>query len=572
MLKPMTPRDPNRRHALKSGLGALLAMSAFERISSAHSNFANFRAPPLPPAPPRFNLDPVLRLHSLGASEVIGGVPFAPTWFGDRFGSNTLPFHSCENCAEYPPPEESIDVAIIGGGLSGLALAHQLRHRDTVLFELRPRLGGNAMGESLQAQSWSHASAYFMQDDPGTPLQDLYDELHLPQQWRQDNGNFSFAYDGAITEDLLGADASPKHRASLAAYQAAVKQLAFGEYPDIPFDGKPSPLILELDSRSFRDDLLLRCGELPPRLQYLLQAYCASSLGVGTDELSAAAAWNFVAAEEFGRNVLPAGNAGLARALWQHARVQGNGAHGARFRSHATVGAVELTDGGALVYWRDGQGKRRTTFARQVAFANAKHIVRHMLPWLEEADAAKREAMQLVPTMPYVVANIVLNAPLGHDFYDLYLNGSSAFPADANAFEAARIITDAVNGGFAVHPTNKGVLTVYWPLPWHTARFTIVQESDWRESAIRAAPQIQELLALLRVDVGSVEQVRLARWGHAMPFAQPGTYSAGLPHELRRPLNDRLWFVNQDNWLLPAVETALTEALWAAPQIDSALS
>ncbi len=547
-------------------------MGAFNGKVNASAFLAREHPSMIPPSPPRFRIDPVLRLHSLGTSEVIGGLPFAPTWLGDAFGSGTLPFHSCEHCAEYPAVEERIDVAIIGGGLSGLALAHQLRHRNTVLFELRPRLGGNAMGESFRAQSWSHASAYFMQDDPGTPLQDLYEELRLPALWRQDNGEFAFEYDGAVTESLLGRDASPKDRAALAAYQAAVKEFAFGEYPEIPFDGRPSTQILELDSRTFREDLLLRCGELPPRLQYLLQAYCASSLGVGTDELSAAAGWNFVAAEEFGRNVLPAGNAGLARALWQHARTNGNGGQGAHFRAQATVGAVELTPGGALVYWRDGEGKRKTTFARQVAFANAKHIVRHMLPWLEEADPAKREAMQLVPTVPYLVANVVLDAPLGHDFYDLYLNGSTVFPTDANEFETARIITDAVNGGFALHPNNKGVLTVYWPLPWHTARFTIVQESDWRASAIRAAPQLQAMLALLQVDPASVAQVRLARWGHAMPFAQPGTYSSGLPDELRRPLGDRLWFVNQDNWLLPAVETALTEALWAAPQIDAALS
>ncbi|MSR40540.1 MAG: hypothetical protein EXS10_01360 [Phycisphaerales bacterium] len=572
MLFRMNPHDPDRRHALKTGLGALLAMGAFNRLSNA--SFAprgNF-FPPLPPSLPRQRLDPVLRLETLGISETIEGLPFAPTWFADSFANGNLPFHACESCVEYPPAAESIDVAIIGGGLSGLALAHQLRHRNTVLFELRTRLGGNAMGESFNAQSWSLASAYFMQDDKGAPLQNLYEELGLPSLWRQDNGSFSFEYDGAITEELLGRDPNPKHRAALAAYQAAVKQFAFNDYPDIPFEGAPSELILELDSRSFRDDLLLRCGELPPRLQYLLQAYCTSSLGVGTDELSAAAAWNFVAAEEFGRNVLPAGNAGLARALWQQARVQPNGMKGAQFRAGATVGEVQLTDGGALVFWRDAEGKRHTTFARQVAFANAKHIVRHMLPWLDAADPAKREAMQLVPTVPYLVANVVLNAPLGHDFYDLYLNGSAAFPQDANTFESTRIITDAVNGGFAVDPTHNGVLSIYWPLPWHTARFTIVHEEDWRNYAARAAPQLKTMLALLKVAPEAVAQIRISRWGHAMPFAQPGAYSSGLPNELRRPLNDRLWFVNQDNWLLPAVETALTEALWAAPQIDSALA
>ncbi len=568
MLKSMHPCDPTRRCALKSGLGALLAMGALPQFVQA--GFAR-AIPFIPPQPPRLRLDPVLRLTTLGPSESIGGLPFAPHWFADSFANGNLPFHSCESCAEFPPVHESIDVAIIGGGLSGLAVAHQLRHRNTVLFELRTRLGGNAMGESIDGQRWSQASAYFMQDDEGTPLSNLYDELGLPAHWRQDNGAFSFEYDGAITANLLGRNADPEALASLAAYQKAVQRFSTDEYPDIPFDGAPTPLMLELDSRTFREDLALRCGTLPARLSYLLQAYCASSLGVGTDELSAAAGWNFVAAEEFGRNVLPAGNAGLAQALWKKARAHGNSGHGAEFRVEATVGEVELVDGGALVYWRDAEQKLRTTFARQVVFANAKHIARHMLPWLEAVDPAKFEAMHRVPTLPYLVANVILNQPLAHDFYDLYLNGSASFPSDANAFEAERIITDAVNGGFALDPSQPGVLTIYWPLPWHTARFTIVQDEDWRAYATRAAPQLHAMLALLGITPASVQQVRIARWGHAMPFARPGTYSSGLPNELRRPLGERLWFVNQDNWLLPAVETALSEALWAAPQIDSAL-
>lgn len=46
-----------------------------------------------------------------------------------------------------PTPTDIHDVAIIGGGLAGLALAHSLqaRHLDWVLFEARPRLGGRIL-------------------------------------------------------------------------------------------------------------------------------------------------------------------------------------------------------------------------------------------------------------------------------------------------------------------------------------------------------------------------------------------------------------------------------------------
>ena len=453
---------------------------------------------PIPPSPPRLLSDPVIRLASLGESELVGGVPFAKRWFGDTFEGNAIPFHGCENCDDFPPPSESVDVAIVGGGLSGLATAYQLRDRNTVLFELRPRMGGNAMGEAYGDQSWSLASAYFMQAKRGGPLATLYDELGLPAQWRQDSGGFSFEYDGVVGSDLLGPDPSPADKRALAAYREAVLRFAGRDYPEIPFEGRANAIITELDGRSFRGDLELRCGTLPPRLAYLLQAYCYSSLGVGFDELSAAAGWNFVAAEEFGRNVLPTGNAGLAQALWNQARAR------VRMRAGCTV------------------------------------------------------------------ANVVLSRPLARDFYDLYLGGGRAFPMDDNAFEQHRVITDAVNAGFATSPST-GAITLYWPLPWHTARFSIVNEEDWRTYAELAAPQILAKLGHFGLAPRDVTQVRLSRWGHAMPFAGPGTISSGLPQELRRPIGDRLWFANQDNWLLPAVETCLTEAMWVSAAVQSAL-
>lgn len=554
----MGQEHPSRRQVLLQGLGALSAMVALGRRAHAAPNL------PIPPSPPRLLSDPVIRLASLGESELVGGVPFAKRWFGDTFEGNAIPFHGCENCDDFPPPSESVDVAIVGGGLSGLATAYQLRDRNTVLFELRPRMGGNAMGEAYGDQSWSLASAYFMQAKRGGPLATLYDELGLPAQWRQDSGGFSFEYDGVVGSDLLGPDPSPADKRALAAYREAVLRFAGRDYPEIPFEGRANAIITELDGRSFRGDLELRCGTLPPRLAYLLQAYCYSSLGVGFDELSAAAGWNFVAAEEFGRNVLPTGNAGLAQALWNQARAR------VRMRAGCTVAEVRLVDGGSHVFWRMSDATRRTTFARHVVMANSKHIARHVLPWLGAVDEPKLEAMHRVPTVAYIVANVVLSRPLARDFYDLYLGGGRAFPMDDNAFEQHRVITDAVNAGFATSPST-GAITLYWPLPWHTARFSIVNEEDWRTYAELAAPQILAKLGHFGLAPRDVTQVRLSRWGHAMPFAGPGAISSGLPQELRRPIGDRLWFANQDNWLLPAVETCLTEAMWVSAAVQSAL-
>jgi len=63
----------------------------------------------------------------------------------------------------------------------------------------------------------------------------------------------------------------------------------------------------------------------------------------------------------------------------------------------------------------------------------------------------------------------------------------------------------------------------------------------------------------------------MARWGHSMPIARPRFLVDGVPAELRRPYRGSVFFVNQDNWALPAFETCLLEAQAIAPRIVAGL-
>ncbi len=56
-----------------------------------------------------------------------------------------------------------------------------------------------------------------------------------------------------------------------------------------------------------------------------------------------------------------------------------------------------------------------------------------------------------------------------------------------------------------------------------------------------------------------------------MPLAAVGLLADGVPEKLRQPFQGRVFFVEQDNWALPAIETALGEAAHFAPQIRAAL-
>lgn len=522
-------------------------------------------SPPSGPGLPLCDSDP-LRAITLGPSSVIGGVPFAPTWHGDSFAGGSLPFHQCESCSDPASPDEFVDVAVVGGGLSGLASAWLLRDRKPVLFDLRPRFGGNAMGESWEGIPHSMGSAYFIVPDRGSRLESMYQSLGFLRDARIDQGPFTFEWRGQISQDPCLQGCDPEQAAAVEAYRSLVQHFAFEAYPDIPLPEQDG-WIRDLDRISLKAFLDAKVGpNLPLSYAAAIQAYCFSSFGVGWDELSAAAGWNFIAAEEFGRIVLPGGNVGLARAMWSQLRdleQLGPCAGGNLLRAGCTVERIRLlASGGVEVRWREPGGKQRTMHAKHVILANAKHIGAFLIEELATLDEAKADAIQQIATVPYLVANVLLDRPLPTDIYDLFLLHDRRFPMSGSAFEQDRRIVDAVDGSFGLRPPSRrrDVLTLYWPLPWHTARFTIVGTDDWLTYAEIGASQVRRAVETLGLSVDDIAQVRLVRWGHAMPFAQPGQIADGIAETVRRPIAERIWFVNQDNWMLPAVETCLEEA------------
>ena len=205
--------------------------------------------------------------------------------------------------------------------------------------------------------------------------------------------------------------------------------------------------------------------------------------------------------------------------------------------------------------------------------ACSKHIAKYVLHGLDELDPEKLNAMSSVHTSAYVVANVLLDAPVEADFYDVFLLGDGDFPMDEGAVRLRSRVVDMLDGAYT-RPASarRNVLTLYWPLPWPSARFTLLDlEPAWQDYAQRLAPQIHAMLSLLNVRRRAVRQVRMTRWGHAMPVAYPGFIERGLAQHVRRPFQEHVYFVNQDNWSLPAFETCLLEAQTWAAEIDASL-
>jgi len=164
-----------------------------------------------------------------------------------------------------------------------------------------------------------------------------------------------------------------------------------------------------------------------------------------------------------------------------------------------------------------------------------------------------------------------LNAPIERDFYDCFLLGDGIhYPMNGEELEQNPIVSDMLRGDY----TNEGprsVLTLYWPLSWASARFTLLMNDPWNHYVQLLLPQLRHMLTLLDVPESSIRQVRLTRWGHAMPISRPGLIADGIVQTAARPIDNKVFFVNQDNWALPAVENSVLDAKSVTDQIKRML-
>lgn len=567
-----------RRQVLRAGLGLFT-------FGAAESMFGGTNAGARPPLSRLADLTgkasrPLAARQFDPKPRMIDGLRFKNWFEGDDFNDGlNIPFHSAENDfpGGFPPePDEAVEVAVVGGGLSGLASAYLLRRYNPVVFELHPIFGGNAQGGVIDGAEYPLGSAYIITPDPGSALDDFYRDLGLHDVVRADIDPPPVELNGILHDDIWsGIGVPPEDVPAYEAYRQLVLRMA-DDYPDVPF---PEKWMHDLDRLSFRQHIEQEVAlPIPNALAAAVQAYCYSSFGAGWEEISALLGWNFLAAEEFGRWIFPGGNAWMADVLWQRLRHldDTDPTRAPHLRADARVVDVRVRpDGLVQLTWRTPAGAFRSMLARRVVMACPKHVCRHVLHNLEKLDSARFNAMHM-QRRPYVVANVLLDRPVPREFYDIFLLGDpESFPMTPGQATTFWRYTDVLNGSYAsrrdVLPPRPSVLSLFWPLPYDTARFDLVLGDPILAFGQALTSQLSETLAMLDVPRSAVQEVRFTRWGHAMPVARIGFVADGVPDIIRAPFMDRIHFANQDNWGLPAVENSLYDAFETADAIMAAL-
>lgn len=412
---------------------------------------------------------------------------------------------------KFPPPSSECEVAIIGGGASGLIAAYRLRDTDFHLFEKEPRLGGNAISEQWRGVWYSTGAAYNSDEGVEALCREIGMEIHRIK-----------SVDAAIINGQLvpefwttGLRKSP--------YPENVKKNFAAAQRDL------SALDLEknrekLDNMTFAD-LLKPYG---PEVKAWFDNFGPNDWGATTENTSAligADSLRWGGGLEENRFTWDGGLGRISLALEENIEIKSPG----RLHKGATVLRVSpKADKINVSYSQNGEIKTLAT--KTAIVACPKFVAKHIIEGLDDAHL---DAMDRMRYAPYLVVNVCFREVIYNGSYDTNIPAPSLI-VDFNVADWV------INRG---NPETKrpSVLTCYVPRP-ENERKLILKDTYCLELC-------EKVVALLDTwfpgSLAKVEEVHIYRRGHPMYLSAPGVLTHIAP-AIRKPMGN-IFFAHSDS-------------------------
>lgn len=457
-----------------------------------------------------------------------------PEWTGDTFG----PMHRIRDgeTLPIPKPSQTVDVVIVGGGLSGLTAAYQLRHENILLLERENTLGGNAKQGTFRGIPYALGSAYLV--DVDEPYGPLYDVLGLTLKpiaspvdtyWTQ--GHWTEFEKGSVAQ---GFQALQQHFRDL---------LSHPDFPGIPI-AAASANAIKLDMMNFYDYLK---ADYPPELLKLVDAYCYSALGGSIREISAFAGVNFYSEIAGHRYAFPGGNATVAQRFLRHIDRAGQ----QRFKTGVSVyRVVQYGDTVHTSCFHNQDPEHCVTIvSKAVILAVPYFFAARMLPQL---PSAQRQIMQSLQYGSYLVANCCFDQPVFTGGYDNWLPNSP-------------VMTDIIDAGYVTrnNPNTANVLTIYAPFRNPGLGRAKLLQGDAQTFAREIHGALRQM-----IPTDHLAEIRLTRYGHQLL-----TSKVGVIRQLQalQKHYGRIVLSHSDGQGMAAIESAVWEGLAAAKAVTKQL-
>ncbi|MFZ0758363.1 MAG: FAD-dependent oxidoreductase [Candidatus Sulfotelmatobacter sp.] len=412
-----------------------------------------------------------------------------------------------------PPASARHDVVVVGGGVSGLAAAYRLQHRDFLLLEKEPHWGGNAYEMEYDGSTYATGSAFLARDEYTYPFAKEIGLDPLPVN----------SSDASIIRRELILDTWGEGLNHLP-YPAPVRE-SFKKFKkellaiDVEKRGK------ELDNQPFSDFM----KSYPVELKQWWDNFGPSNWGAVSEQTAAGLGIETLQemAEETridDRYTWPGGLGAITKRLAEMLQPT----HQDRMRTGATIVAVVPEKEEVQVTYMLA-GELKTVAARAVIMATPKFITRRIVEGLPEKQS---EAMRQIRYIPYPVVNLIFDKPVFNRGYDTWCPG--------NTFTDF-VVADWVIQKQPGYRQKFNILTCYTPMK-EDARPDLLTEAGARQIAANVLRDFQKLMPAMNVDP---VEVQIYRRGHPMFMSTPGLYTQVLPL-VRRPM-DRIFFANTDS-------------------------
>lgn len=458
-------------------------------------------------------------------------------WTGDEF---TLGHRL--RIGDLPPlpekAERKVDFVIVGGGISGLTAAFNLKDQDFLLLEQYADLGGHARGSSYKGIDYSYAAAYIGEVDGY--FGELYSQLGISPVKLETNRN-QFYYNNEWFVSAEGDKSKPIYKEF-----ARLIEEAKPIWAKMPHDDDPVKLssgeMETLDKSLFSDYL----KGYSPEFISVLNAFFRSSFGGGSDQLSALSAFALLEDLVVPTYVFKGGNPAIGRAL----SAKLNAAGSKRCLNNAFVWKIEIKDSGASVVYGLADGSTHRVDCRHVIVATPPLVASRQLAKIP--DALKAELFKF-KYCSYLVANILMPRKLFDGKYDCFTGAPFSF-ADITVAETPYMLSQSYK------PEMGSVLTIYQPYPAGSEGRPLLMIGDREMFASKIVGELDKLQADLS---GGIEEVVLSRWGHALALTGPG-YFAGLARLQKLQEGDSYSLAHSNIYGWPAAETAITAGRDAA--------
>ncbi len=467
------------------------------------------------------------------------------------FGSSEFPIHVHSDhqighlmmtSQSWPSVQkDKVEIAIVGGGIAGLAAANMLQTKSWKLFELSDRMGGTSGAGQFEGIRFSQGAHYDL-DYPayyGEEVLKLLESLDviIYQPW---NKIWSFVdqqhmipytrrqhcyVDGEIRSDLIP-DGPEKD---------IFMKLMTSFTDQMPLPTRLiKPELRHLNDLTF-EDYLLQNMELSPDLKRQISYHMMDDYGAGISQVSALAGIHYFACRPYYREEVnlfspPHGNDYFVQKLVKPLSSDNI------LTNHLVRKIEETPDGFQLEILDINNQQVIVQKAEQVIYAGQKHALKYIYP-----DQSKFFNFEQAPWM---VVNFITNQEKGNYGYwqNEFLGENEAFLGFVDSSVQAQGI---LNG--------KRVFTGYYCLkPADRNYLTTIEENKTR--IIKETKGYIE--AMLRNKI-KPEAAFIQVMGHAMPIPKPGY----LFNDVNDHPQAKIKFAGVDNGRLPLLFEALDSGI-----------